>query len=144
MVKKVLLGTLFAGLLTVLVVGAVNRTVAKTDNDADTHVAQGQGRNADRSDMLAYGGRGQQGASTEARGQGQGQQSASTEARGQGQRRRDVSSETRGQGQQEQAQGNGNGPGAQQVRLAASPTPRPRITPGRAGGVWCKVSTPTR
>jgi hypothetical protein len=121
MVKKVLLGTLFAGLLTVLVVGAVNRTVAKTENDADTHVAQGQGRNGDRSDMLAYGGRGQQAASSQARGQGQGQQAASSQARGQGQGQQAVSSQMHGQGQQaasseahgqgqlEQAQGNGNG-----------------------------------
>lgn len=103
MVKKVLLGTLFVGLMAVLVVGAVNRTVAKTENDTGTHEVQGQGRNDDGSNSLAYNGRG---------GQGQGQQGATGKTRSQGRGQQDASGEASGQGQSQQGQlqgGNGNG-----------------------------------
>jgi hypothetical protein len=108
MFKKVLLGTLLAGLIGVLVAGAAIRTADKTGQTAE---AQGQGRGQGRVETAAYAeewsGWGQGG------GQGQGnQESSGNGSGGQGQGNQESSGNgDGGQGQGEQG-GNGNGKGS--------------------------------
>lgn len=102
MLKKLFLGALFLGLSTVLVVGAVNRTTAKTTDLNSTHEVGGQGRNLAGNEQWV------------SNGQGQGQGRMAESGLSQGQLRSD------GQGLNAQPQGRGGNAGSEGNTAAGS------------------------
>ena len=54
LLKKIIIGVLSGALLVVLIVGGVNRTMAKTSDETGTEAGAGRGRNAQSEDGQAY------------------------------------------------------------------------------------------
>lgn len=110
MLKKVVLGALFLGLAAILIVGAVNRTAAKSGDDAYTYEARGQGQGLARqqSDGTYV---------TNSQGQGRNRQSV---VEGQPASGRQQSASEQSFGAQGQGQGGNGQSGAPKTELATS------------------------